>query len=143
MKYRSAKHFARQMLAGDRLTIAPDYTRMKAMKGWTEVILLRDENCQVALVTVQPNITVPRHRHLRVDSVDLAIAGHASRFEIDGHWGPRAMRGPLAANLVAVPAGVAHGGTAAAEGATFLTFQFWDGEPGYASDDWEPCPPLT
>ncbi len=143
MKYRSAKHFARVMLEGDRLSIAPDYTRMKALKGWTEVVLLRDENCQVALVTVQPNITVPRHCHPHMDSVDLAIAGHESRFEIDGHWGPNPMRGPLAANLVGVPAMVPHGGTAGAEGATFLTFQFWHGEPGYASDDWEPCSPLN
>lgn len=137
MNWRSVKHFARDMLRGDRLCLRPESGLVSGCDLWSEFILFREGEFQVELITFRPGSVVPRHCHLRSDSCDLWLGGPGSEFEIGGRAGPSEARGALAANLVAVPAGVWHGGHAGILGAAYLSFQKWDGEPDFISRDWQ------
>lgn len=129
------------MLADDRLKLAPQLHLIQSTDHWTEVVLYRETNWQVALIVIRPDVVVPRHRHVRVDSCDVALGG-SGIVDIEplhhGRIGEKAMRGPLAANLIRVPRRAWHGGKTGPQGGVFLSFQQWFGEPGMISEDWEP-----
>lgn len=133
-----ARGFARWMLSGGRLQIAPDLSRIKLFRDLcTEVILFRDGCWQCELVCAFPNAMIPMHRHLRADSCELALGGGAAAVigeEIVG----QIQRGSLAANLIRVPSGKWHGGKIGPKGCVWLSFQHWlQGEPTWLTDDWE------
>lgn len=141
MTWRSAKHFAREMLRGNRLRLQPDPLLVSGCDLWSEFVLFREGSFQVELITFRPGAEVPRHRHLRAESYDLWLGGPGSSFEIGGCEGPHESRGALVANLVAVPAGVWHGGAAGPQGAAYLSFQRWQGAPDFITTDWEAWSP--
>lgn len=136
--------FARHMLAGNRLLLRPLLDRMQSTGQWSELVLYREGCWQVALIVIRPNVVVPRHRHLRVDSCDIGLGGSGLitiEPRVIDQPAERAMRGPLAANLIRVPRGAWHGGTTGPQGGTFLSFQHWaGGAPGFISEDWQAWP---
>lgn len=136
--------FARYMLRDERLQIRPVQAlqSMKTGMGATEVVLFREACWQVTLLVLEPNLLVPSHKHHRVDSVDLAIAGDGFA-NIGSTVRARAVSAAaglaLMSQLQRVPKGVAHGGSAGPVGGCFLSFQRWDGEPDSVMNDWEWC----
>lgn len=134
----SLRAFARSMLAGDRLTLAPNLGLMSSTEQWSESVIYRDGSFQIQLVVLRPNVQVARHCHRRVESLDLALcgSGHLYIGERSQAFGA-GMRGSLAANLVPIKRGVWHAGASGPVGGSYLSFQQWDGEPGFISEDWE------
>jgi hypothetical protein len=140
LNFSGPRAFARWMIEGDRLLIKPDLSRIRLIRDFVmEVVLYRDGPWQCELIVGFPGKVIPRHRHLRADSCDLALGG-------DGlvTIGSRVVqvsqtlqRGSLAANLIRVPRSVWHGGELGAAGGAWLSFQHWIGEPDYLGNDWE------
>lgn len=132
--------FARHMLADDRLRLRPLLDQMQSTEQWSEMVLFRESCWQAALIIIRPNVLVPKHRHLRVASCDIGLGG-SGLLTIEpvmaDRPADRPMRGPLAANLIRIPKGAWHGGPAGPQGGAFLSFQQWDGEPGFIAEDWE------
>lgn len=130
--------FARWMLIDGSMPIQNDLSRIRAFRGCATEVILFSESCwQVELICVYPGAVIPRHRHLRVDSCELAIGGSAIA-NIDGAVVNQVPRGRLCANLIRVPAGAWHGGIAGSQGVVWLSFQHWlDGVPGWITDDWQ------
>jgi quercetin dioxygenase-like cupin family protein len=140
-QFAGPRAFARHMLAGDRLQLRPLFDSAHAFAGIaTESVVFREGCWQVELVAMLPGAVVPRHRHNRVDSVDLVLGG-TGRGDVAGRPLGAPQRGRLAANLVRVPKGRWHGGQAGEQGVLYLSFQQWDGPPGLISEDWEAWPP--
>lgn len=141
MSYRSVKHFARSMLKDERLRMSPNTDLMKLTPGkWMEVILHREGNYQVQLSVIFPDVVVPRHKHLRCESMDICLAGSGSEFNVDGWRGFRVIRGSMGANLGPVPVDVCHGGKSEPRGTVLVSFQHWlSGEPAFITDDWAIC----
>lgn len=140
MTWRSVKHFARDMLRDDRLLLRPRLDLISADDRATRLILFREGCWQVELVVFRPGAIVPAHRHDRVESLELGVADSGGWIRIGNRRGEhRALRGPLAANLVPLGKGVKHEGAAGPKGSAFLSFQKWDGEPGFIHEDWTPC----
>lgn len=134
MMFRGVRHFARYMLSDNRLRLEP-LLPMRTYGRCVESVLFRLDCWQVELVAGPSNVAIPRHRHNRVDSMDVVISGW-----VDGLVGKKRTceaRGPLLANLIRVPKGVWHEGHAGPDGAVYLSFQKWDGVVGFISDDWE------
>jgi quercetin dioxygenase-like cupin family protein len=98
---------------------------------WTELVLYRDGPRQIELVVLHPHAQVPPHRHLRCDSADVALAG-GGEVRVEGRAFPFGL-GPI----LSVPVGVVHSGCAGPDGAAYLSFQIWQGEPTYIASDWE------
>lgn len=129
--------FARHMLQGDRLTLAPLPGSMRAFGGIAmECVLFRQSCWQVELITMLPGIQVPQHRHLRVRSADLALGGDGAGV-IGGRPMGQGQRGGLCSNLLRIEKNVWHSGFAGPQGVMFLSFQQWDGPPALISDDWD------
>lgn len=134
--------FARHMLLGERLRIAPLTTgeSMHWGAGFMEAILFRDACWQVSLIVIFPNVVIPPHKHMRVASVDIGLTGTGSSSVVPSFI-DRVLTPPepehFDAYLQRVPAGSVHYGCAGASGATFLSFQQWIGEPGFVAEDWE------
>jgi hypothetical protein len=133
------------MLEGDRLLIEPDLSRIRLIRDFVmEVVLYRDGPWQCELIVGFPSKVIPRHRHLRADSCDLALGG-AGLVSIGSrivNVNEILQRGSLAANLIRVPRDVWHGGELGAAGGAWLSFQHWIGEPDYLGNDWEDVPAL-
>jgi quercetin dioxygenase-like cupin family protein len=126
-----ARAFARQMIRSG-LPLAPT-GRLRISPKWTELVMYRDGPRQVELIIVQPGAAVPRHAHLRCDSVDFGLAG-AGALEVAGHE----FAFGAAGRLLNIPRDVPHSGLAGQVGAAYLSFQVWQGEPAFIADDWEP-----
>jgi hypothetical protein len=140
------RSFARWMIEGNRLLIQPDLSRIRLIRDFVmEVVLYREGPWQCELVIGMPSKVIPRHRHLRVDSCDLALGG--SGLVIIGskvvHVNKTlSQRGSMSANLIRVPRGVWHGGELGDCGGAWLSFQHWIGDPAYLGEDWEDVQPL-
>ncbi len=132
------RHFALYMLRNGAMPLALSHSRASSWNDKVlEVILFRESCWQVALISGFPNVSVPRHRHNRVSSVELALGGHVIA-DVGGKTLKRHYRGSLAANFTRVPRGVWHGGSAGPEGVVFLSFQHWvEGKPSWLAEDWE------
>lgn len=130
--------FARYMLRDDRLLIRPQLDSIHVFNNYAiELVLFRESCWQVELITMLPDAVVPVHRHNRVDSCDLMLAGDIDGVVVGGVSVSHIRRGSLPANLVRVGKGIWHGGRPAKQGAVYLSFQKWDGPPGVISDDWD------
>jgi len=132
------RRYARTMLADNRLALAPSLDGVQSTADWTEATLHTAGEYQTQLIVLRPGTHVPRHRHLRCDSLDVALCGNG-QVQIGAYAAGfgAGRRGPLAANLVHVPRGEWHGGEVGHAGMVFLSFQHWIGPPGFISDDWE------
>ena len=131
--------FARYMLREDRVSLRPLYDRIMTYGGGTlESILFREGPWQVELIAAMPNASAPMHRHLRCASADLLLNGSV-RGTVEGR-GFSPPRGPLQAQLKTIGKGEWHGGSAGPQGFIYLSFQQWDGEPDFISEDWEAWP---
>jgi hypothetical protein len=136
--FAGSRAFARYMLRDNRLLIRPRLDSIHVFNNYAiEVVLFRESCWQVELITMLPGAVVPIHRHNRVDSCDLMLAGDIDGVVVGGVSVNHFRRGPLPANLVRVGKGIWHGGSPADHGAVYLSFQKWDGPPGVISDDWE------
>jgi hypothetical protein len=136
--FAGSRAFARYMLRDDRLLIRPRLNLITVFGEYAiEVVLFRESCWQVELITMLPGAVVPMHRHNRVDSCDLMLGGTTSDVVIGGKSVKPFQRGPITANLVRVGKGVWHHGQPEENGAVYLSFQRWDGEPGLISEDWE------
>lgn len=138
--------FARHMLAtgfpmapfiGGLHTAPEGHPGGRAMEG----ILFRNGPWQIELVIMPPHCQVQLHRHVGFESVELALGGTGTAF-IDGRTviSPEVrpeQRGRAISNLVRVGHGAWHEGFAGPNGAVFLSFQQWVGQPGFIADDWE------
>jgi len=130
------------MLAGDALRLSRGLQEMRCAAQWIEVMIHRDGPWQTQLNVFLPGAVVPMHRHLRCDSVDVAIAG-SGVVDVLPWRGVRLAQkkrdAPLAAQLMSIPRGVWHTGGPGDNGAVILSFQHWIGEPDFISADWEPA----
>ncbi len=137
MNWRSLKHFARDMLKGDRLHLRPMPELIEADEIATRMILFREGQWQVELVVGRPYAVLMPHCHDQVESLHLVIGDSGGYADVAGHkfqW--QGHRGPLAANLIHVPKGSAHSGVGGSHGSAFIAFQKWDTEPGFVRHDW-------
>ncbi len=128
--------FARHMLQGDRLSLRPLYESIMTFRGAIiESILFRESCWQVELIASLPNAGTEVHRHMRCASADLLLNGGG----IDAHGGVeiKGPRGPLAAQLKSIAVGKWHGGFSGPAGFVYLSFQQWQGEPTFISQDWD------
>lgn len=143
--FRSVKHFARHMIKGNRLTLAPLREQIWTAHGHQDVggqqmmtaILFRSGCWQVELLMIAPGSSSPLHRHNFCDSADILLAGDlAGPIDGDAIMAPRGDN--LAANIQSLPRGAWHGGTTQ-RGLVALSFQKWTGrEPTFIAHDWEP-----
>lgn len=136
--------FARHMLRDDRLLLRPVYERLMTFRGSIlESILFREGCWQVELIAAMPNAGTEVHRHLRCSSADLLLNAalpdaRQARGDVLGESDvSQPKRGPLAAQLRTIGKGQWHGGQAGPEGLIYLSFQQWDGEPDFISQDWD------
>lgn len=128
--------FARHMLRDGRLDLRPLYDQIMTYNGTTlETILFRESCWQVELIAAMPNAGAPMHRHLRCASADLLLNGSVAGTVSGRGFAPP--RGPLPAQLKTIGVGEWHGGAAGPEGFVYLSFQQWQGEPTFISQDWE------
>jgi hypothetical protein len=141
--FRSARQFARYMLQGNRLPLAP--VRTAIISGAEGVltgvgmaaVLFRSGCWQVELLVGMPGVVAPPHKHPNVHSADVVLCG-----SVCGHTGIRPFgkeRGPLLANLQTIPAGFVHAGQSGESGVVYLSFQQWlNGvQPSHIILDWE------
>lgn len=127
--------FARYMLHGG-LKLRPMYDQIMDYRGLgLETVLFREACWQVELLAAMPDSAIPMHRHLRCASADLLLNGTVSG-TISGR-GFSAPRGPLEAQLKTISIGEWHGGASGPHGFVYLSFQKWNGEPTFISQDWE------
>lgn len=133
--------FARWMLRDERLPLRPEGASLiRCDEAAVELILFRDSVWQAALVILQPNVDGRPHRHNRVDSVDVVIAGGGVVNVLPTVHRRNvvpATPGELVRQLQRVPKGAVHAGQVGSEGAAFLSFQRWDDEPDFVANDWE------
>jgi hypothetical protein len=140
----SVRHFARRMLKGNFLALAPLRDRIWTSPGHVDVgdqkvmtcILFRSGCWQVELLMVHPGQVSPLHRHNFCESADVILCG-----DLTGSIGGRSISQPrgdrLAANIEVLPRGAWHGG-GTQRGLVALSFQRWIGrEPTFIADDWE------
>lgn len=130
--------FARHMLAGGRLTLNPVRGSIRAFGGIALECVVFKESCwQVELITMLPNVVIPRHKHMRVSSVDLALGlGDDGHGVVGNAPMPQVQRGSMLSNLLRIDKGAWHEGVVSSSGVMFLSFQQWDGEPALISQDW-------
>lgn len=133
--YPSPRHFARAMLERG-LPVTGGPARIHRLGN--EQVLFRDGHYQITLVTIPPFGFVPPHIHLRCSSADVLIHGGGDSF-VGAAVNSRPARGALRQNLISIQAGKPHGGAAGPDGSTYLSFQRWEGEPGFLTDDWQAC----
>jgi hypothetical protein len=130
--------FGRYMLREGRLPLRPLYDQIMAFRGRIlESILFREGCWQVELVVGMPHAGTEMHRHLRCASADLLLNGTVSG-TVGGRGVSHPKRGELAAQLRTIGKGEWHGGASGPDGLVYLSFQKWDGEPTFISQDWEP-----
>ncbi len=127
--------FARHMLREGKW-LRPIYDQIMTWNRSTmETVLFREGRWQVELIAAMPDASAPMHRHLRCASADLLLNGSVlGTVEGRGFSPPR---GQLAAQLKTIGKGEWHGGSAGSSGFVYLSFQQWDGEPTFISQDWE------
>jgi quercetin dioxygenase-like cupin family protein len=128
--------FARHMLRDQALQLQPVVDGCRSRGGVTELVLFRDGCWQVSMITMVAGTAIARHRHPRVETVDLLVAG-GGRAEVEGRvFG--VPRGRFGAGLMRVPQGAWHEGHAGPDGVAYLSFQRWaDGAPGFLLEDWQ------
>jgi hypothetical protein len=135
--------FARHMLREGHI-LRPMYDQIMTYhhdgRSIMESILFRDGCWQIELVAAMPESSTPMHRHLRCASADLLLNGSVGGTVEGREFG--APRGRLEAQLKTIGKGEWHGGSAGPNGFIYLSFQQWDGEPTFISQDWEPWPTL-
>lgn len=130
--------FARWALKDGCVTLRPLYDQIATYNETTlETVLFREAGWQIELIAAMPNASAPMHRHLRCASADLLLNGTVSG-TVEGR-GFSPPRGPLQAQLKTIGKGEWHGGAAGPVGFVYLSFQQWDGEPTFISQDWESC----
>ena len=124
------------MLRNDRLHLRPVYDQIMTFRGCIlESILFRESCWQVELIAAMPGAGTEPHRHLRCASADLLLNGvFPSLRDQNGVASPK--RGLLEAQLRTIGKGQWHGAAAGPEGLIYLSFQQWDGEPTFISQDW-------
>lgn len=93
------------------------------------VVIHREGQFQTEFVTVMGPGAFPPHRHPRVDSIEVLLAGDI-QFEVDGrvvlHRVPVDAGNPLVGAKVRVRRNAAHGAKVGSAGAVFLSVQRWD-----------------
>ena len=128
--------FARHMLREGRIELRPLYDHIMTYGNATlETVLFREGCWQVELIAALGNASAPMHRHLHCASADLLLNGSVSGAVNGRGFSPP--RGRLEAQLKTIGRGEWHGGAAGPEGFVFLSFQQWDAEPMFISQDWE------
>lgn len=128
------------MLRDGRVDLRPMYDQLMTYQDTTlESILFRESCWQIELIAAMPNAAAPMHRHLRCASADLLLNGTVCGTVEGRTFSPP--RGPLAAQLKTIGKGEWHGGAAGEQGFIYLSFQQWDGEPTFISQDWEAWTP--
>lgn len=115
----------------------------------TSIVLYREWDFQVELITFGPNTTIPRHRHDHVDSLEVMLSGALDLWVDDRQCvyerGPRPQTGMNRDVLKFVPIpsdAYHHGGTVG--GGCFLSVQRWKGmAPSHVGIEWQDPDNLT
>lgn len=115
----------------------------------TSVVLYREGQYQVELVTFAPNTTIPKHRHDHVDSIEVMVSGGLDLWVDDRQCvferSPRPQTGMNRDVLKFVPIpsdAYHHGGTVG--GGCFLSVQRWKGmAPSHVGIEWQDPDNLT
>lgn len=129
--------FAKWFLRDGRFPLTPSEKAIHIFSEYAmESILFRESCWQVELVVLLPGAIVPLHRHNRAVSCDLMVAG-TGIVNVGSRLRTYRPQASLLASLVRVDKGVWHGGQPTSGGAVYLSFQQWDDEPSFLSDDWE------
>lgn len=136
MSFSGPRGFARAMLKSG-IPWQPRTGLKWGFQGVGECILFREDCWQIELMMMPPGNDIPKHCHHRVSSADLCLGGADSLAVIGQSPRQNVMRGSLSANLLLLPRDVWHEGHSGNEGAVFLSFQQWIGQPGFIMDDWE------
>jgi quercetin dioxygenase-like cupin family protein len=121
--------FARRYMRGEVPQRVPvDAVRM--LVNSTEVVLHRDGQFQVELITLRKGCTVPPHVHPNIDTYEIALSGSGTAtVGAHTHGGK---------SIVAIKAGVLHSAAIGSTDTAFLSIQQWHGvAPTFITDDWE------
>lgn len=132
-----------------RLSLAPPMDGIRFSHGIARVVLHREGRHQAELLLFPPGCAIEPHRHPRVESIDVVVAGS---FEVH-HGHPAADGGVARITPIARRSGVSrwfgrtlaiashrvHSGSAGPLGACVLSVQQWaDGTPPtHIRDDWQ------
>lgn len=109
---------------------------LKMLKNSTELILYRDGQNQVELITLREGAVIPPHRHPNIDTYEVPTCGRGSVATVDGRTTDTEKA--LRTHIVPLPRNVLHSATIGAEDAAFISVQRWkDGvTPTFITDDW-------
>ena len=129
------KAFARQYMRGEvPMKVPADAVRM--LVNSTEVVLYRDGQFQVELITLRKGCTVPPHTHPNIDTYEVVLSGDPAAVV---SVGKRRHTSRLISTIAPVPSGVVHGAVMGPDfDMAFLSIQQWHGKaPTFITDDWE------
>lgn len=134
--------FARWALQDERLRLRPEpgAELIRCDELAVELILFRESIWQATLIVLQPNVVGRAHRHHRVESIDVVLAGNGTADVLPAFKNysvAPARPGQLLRSLHRVPRGAVHTARAGPKGASFLSFQQWLDEPDFLANDWE------
>lgn len=135
-QFTNLRGFVRHMLRDGRLQMPAALSPMHFDGKAFQLVLYRNGPWQLELVTLMPNIVVPRHSHPNVTTFGVYLGGAGAldstayvKRQID-----KLQSGTMVG--VTTPAGEEHGGSVGPDGLCFLSFQQWTGDAVLLHEDW-------
>lgn len=137
------KEFMEWYFHEDSIRLKPPQDNILLLDGGTMVVLYREGQFQVEMVTGPPNFQIPEHTHDDVDSYEVCLSGSLELYANGIQAG--FIRTPRSdgisrsfAQFVPISSSCVHGGRAGPEGACFLSIQRWrDGvKPTHVALNW-------
>jgi hypothetical protein len=137
MSFHNLRAFARYMLRDGRLQMPTELCRMHFDGRAFQLVMFRDGPWQLELVTLMPNIVVPRHSHPNVSTFGIYLGGSGALDSSE--YIERQINKLRSGTMLGVttPAGEEHGGSVGPDGLCFLSFQQWSVEPSMLHEDWQ------
>lgn len=119
-------------MAGERRIGVPN-GGVRMLEGSTEVVLHRDGQLQVELITIRRGLAVPSHTHPNVESYEVPLAAGQDTYAVV--MGKQFHGGGIVPLRRDEPH---HAVTGADADLAFLSFQYWydDVAPTFITDDW-------
>lgn len=133
------RSFARKYTRGEvPMRVPTDAVRM--LENSTEVVLYREGQFQVELITLRKGCVVPPHSHPNIDTYEVILSGGPDAVASAGRHRHTSRQ---VAAIVPIPNGTIHSAAPGGlEDTAFLSIQLWlNGvTPSFITDDWVGAP---